>query len=89
MSSEFPENPWENLAIDFHGPLNNGSYLVVIIDEHSKFPVFEEVKSTATQHALTGLDETFSLIGIPKVLSQTIDHHFRAMISHSLQELCN
>ena len=67
MSSEFPENPWENVAIDFHGPLNNGSYLMVLIDEHSKFPIVEEVKSTASQHVLPRLDETFSLMGIPKV----------------------
>ena len=35
-SSEFPSNPWEVLAIDFHGPMSDGSELMVVIDEHSK-----------------------------------------------------
>ena len=60
MSKEFPENPCKYLAIDIHGPLSNGSYLIMLIDEQSKFSVVEEVKSMASQNVLPWLDETFN-----------------------------
>ena len=42
--------------------ISDGAYV-----DHSNFPV-EGVKSMASQHVLSRLDETFSLMGIPKVL---------------------
>ena len=35
-----PPGPWENVATDFHGPLERGEYLLVVIDENSRFLVF-------------------------------------------------
>jgi rubredoxin len=32
--SELPGTPWENISIDFCGPLPNGDYLFVIVDEY-------------------------------------------------------
>ena len=59
------ERPWERIAIDFHGPLANGHELMVLVDEHSKFPVVAEVDSTAMEHVKPKLEEIFSLMGYP------------------------
>lgn len=43
-----PIEPWTNLAMDFYGPLPNGHELMVVMDETSKNPFYEEVKTTAS-----------------------------------------
>ena len=40
-----PETPWRELSTDFYGPLPTGEYLLVIIDEYSRYPVVEIVRS--------------------------------------------
>jgi hypothetical protein len=42
--SEMPEKAWENLSMDFCGPLPTGEYLLVIVDEYSRYPVVEITK---------------------------------------------
>jgi len=54
--SELPSRPWQKLSCDFYGPLPNGHQYLVIMDDFSRFPVVEEVSSTASK------------FGIPKVL---------------------
>ena len=66
--TEPPTTPWKRVAIDFHGPLVNGSELMSLIDECSGFPVCAEVKTTSAFHVLPKLDGIFSLMGIPEVL---------------------
>ena len=39
--SALPKGPWINISLEFWGPLPSGDYLVVIVDEYSRFPVFE------------------------------------------------
>lgn len=63
-----PEEPWEQLAVDFYGPLKNGHHLMVLIDEHSRFPIVEQVNSTGSIHVIPILDKVFSMFGIPKVI---------------------
>ena len=36
-----PNGPWENVVTDLHGPLSSGEHLLVVIDEHSQYPVVE------------------------------------------------
>lgn len=35
--SEVPSNPWTNLSADFCGPLPTGEYLLVVVDEYSRY----------------------------------------------------
>ena len=37
--SKLPDGPWLDVSMDFCGPLPTGDYLIVIIDEFSRFPV--------------------------------------------------
>ena len=66
-STELPDAAWDHLCMDFYGVPNNGE-LMVVMDEYSRFPMIEEVKSTASEHVIPALDSIFSVLGIPSVL---------------------
>ena len=40
---DLPRGPWLNLSVDFCGPPPSGDYLMVIVDEYSRFQVVEVV----------------------------------------------
>jgi len=67
-SSEFPTRQWENLAIDFFGPIGNGHKLMLVMDEHSRFPVVIEVSSESATVVVPLLENLFSMMGVPKKL---------------------
>jgi hypothetical protein len=66
--SELPEAPWHNISADFYGPLPTGEYLLVIIDEYSRYPVVETVRSVSANTVIPILDKVFSMFGIPRIL---------------------
>ncbi|CAC5382067.1 unnamed protein product [Mytilus coruscus] len=39
--SELPDAPWTYLSMDFCGPFPSGHFLMVIMDEYSRYPVVE------------------------------------------------
>ena len=63
-----PTAPWKELTMDFLGPLPSGDYLMVVIDEYSRFPEVEIVTSTSARSTITKLDAIFARQGIPEVL---------------------
>ena len=63
-----PSGPWKMLAMDFLGPFPLGDYLLVVIDEHSRFPEVEIVKSTSAKSVIPRLDAIFARQGIPNEL---------------------
>ena len=66
--TELPKQPWEELSADFKGPLSNGEYLLVIIDDYSRYPVVQSITSTSANAVIPVLDNVFSMFGIPKTL---------------------
>ena len=66
--ASMPKEPWDEVAIDFYGPLPNGKELLVLMDERSRMPVLAEVTSTTARYVNPILDEIFSLLGIPTTL---------------------
>ncbi|XP_062599630.1 uncharacterized protein K02A2.6-like, partial [Saccostrea cucullata] len=66
--SELPGGPWENLSIDFCGPLPSGDYLFEIIDNYSRYPVVEIVKSVSAKSVIPVLDKVISAYGIHKII---------------------
>ena len=63
-----PDGPWKSLSADFYGPLPTGEYLIVIIDDYSRFPIVEIVYLTSARVVIPVLDKTFSMFGIPDEL---------------------
>ncbi|KAF7687611.1 hypothetical protein HF521_014839, partial [Silurus meridionalis] len=65
--SELPEGPWQNVSVDFCGPFPSGDYLLVILDEYSRFPFVEITPSTSANKVFPFLDKVF-IAGIPKIM---------------------
>ncbi|KAK2149695.1 hypothetical protein LSH36_441g00020 [Paralvinella palmiformis] len=65
--SELPRAPWAEVSIDFAEP-DAGQYLLVVIDDYSRYPVVEVVKSTSATCVMPKLDRMFSMFGIPEVV---------------------
>ena len=86
--SKMPEKAWENLSMDFCGPLPSGDYLMVIVDEFSRYPVVEIIKSVSANTVIPVLDKTLSLFGYPKQIktdngSPFNSHAFSEFAKHS------
>ena len=63
--TEIPKNKWEKLSMDFCGPLSSGEYLMVVIDDHSRYPEVEVVHSTAAKAVLPKLKKILAAHGNP------------------------
>ncbi|XP_064651618.1 uncharacterized protein K02A2.6-like [Lineus longissimus] len=65
-----PKSAWQETSIDFFGPLPvpTADYLMVLIDDYSRFPEIEIIASTAAKTVIPKLDAIFSRQGIPEVL---------------------
>lgn len=63
-----PSSPWSELAVDFAGPFPSGQYLLVVVDEHSRYPEVEIVHSTAAKVVIPRLEAIFARQGFPSVV---------------------
>jgi len=68
IMTNLPERPWSNLASDFYGPLPSGHYLMVVIDEYSRFPEVEILKSLSASTVIPLMDKMFASRGNPDKL---------------------
>ena len=64
--SPLPEGAWEEVSIDFCGPFPTGEYLLVVVDDFSRYPEVEIVHSTSASATIPRLDAIFARHGIPK-----------------------
>ncbi len=60
-----PSKPWQVVHGDFCGPFPSGDYLLVLMDEHSRFPEVEIIRSTSTTVTIDKLEKIFSVHGFP------------------------
>ncbi|CAH1250556.1 NYNRIN [Branchiostoma lanceolatum] len=67
--TEMPKQPWTHLSADFKGPLPNGDYLLVVIDDHTRYPIVEQTRSTSANAVIPILDKIFAMFGTPEVLN--------------------
>ena len=63
--TQLSRGPWENLAVDYYGPLPSGDYVLVVIDEYSRFADIDFTTSTSAKATIPKLDRIFSSYGIP------------------------
>lgn len=64
-----PDRPWQCLHADFKGPIGSKYYLHVIIDQYSKYPEVDIVKSTSFAALEPCLDRIIASHGIPERIS--------------------
>jgi len=65
---KLPSAPWREVAIDFAGPFPSGDYIMVVIDEFSRFPEGELLTSTSAKAVIPKLDAIFARQGVPDIL---------------------
>ena len=63
----WPMRPWQRIHIDFAGPMNGQSFLIVV-DSHSKWPEVIEMKSTTATATIKELRRLFAMYGLPEQL---------------------
>lgn len=66
--SALPEAPWHDVSADFYGPLPSGEYVLVIVDDYTRYPVIKILHSTSANTVIPAIDDVFSMFGIPRVL---------------------
>ena len=67
--SSMPSVPWEEISVDFFGPIQSSSeYLLVIQDDYSRFPVVPCVFSLKSPVIEKRLESIFALLGYPEVM---------------------
>ena len=65
VMTELPTKKWSSLAADFYGPLPSGDYLLVVMDEYSRFPEVDIIKSLSSNTVIPVLDKLFASRGTP------------------------
>ena len=60
-----PSKLWQVIHGDFCGPFPSGDYLLVLMDEHSRFPEVEIIRSASTSMTIEKLEKIFSIHGFP------------------------
>lgn len=84
-STQMPFQPWQDLALDFLGPLPSGHSLLVIIDYYSRFFEVEIMKSTTTEKTIQRLKPMFARYGLPMSIRTDNGPQFA---SSEFQEFC-
>ncbi|KAK7102592.1 hypothetical protein V1264_020788 [Littorina saxatilis] len=64
-SSKLPSGPWEDIAIDFLGPLPSGHSVLVVIDYYSRYYEVAIMKSTTSEKTVDALKTIFARHGLP------------------------
>ena len=74
----WPMRPWQRIHIDFAGPMNGQSFLIVV-DLHSKWPEVIEMKSTTATATIKELRRLCNVwpIGTVSVRQWTSIHLYR------------
>ena len=66
--STLPEKVFEEISIDFYGPLPSGEKLLSTTDLYSRFPFIEIMKTTTAVKVIERLENLFSIYGYPEKL---------------------
>ncbi|BHF65205.1 hypothetical protein SprV_0200821500 [Sparganum proliferum] len=81
---EPPERPWSRVHIDFAGPLNGVSY-IILVDAYSKWPEIAPLNPTTASATIAFLRRIFSQHGLPEVLVSDNGSQFT---SSSFEDFC-
>ena len=65
QSTEFPNQPWQQLAADLMGPLPSGEYIFVVVDYYSRYFECDILRSVVSSKIIESLEKMFSVHGLP------------------------
>ena len=75
---KLPIKAWEDLAVDFLGPLPSDEYLLVVVDYYSRFMEVVIMKSITTSNTIKEINTIFIRFGIPRTISADNGPQFRS-----------
>ena len=86
--TKFPDEPWQDVAMDLLGPLPNGENILVVVDYYSRFVEFAIMKSTTSEKVIFELERIFSVHGLPHSMKtdngpQFISEKFESFLSEN------
>ena len=76
--TELPSSPWSEVSMDFQGPYPSGDYLLVVIDDYSRYPEIEIISSTSVKSVLPKLHSIFARHGVPQIVKTDNGSPFNA-----------
>lgn len=82
---EMPKAPWQDLAIDFMGPLPSQENLLVVVDYYSRYKEVKVLKTITAATTIKHLEEIFTRLGYPETL--TLDNG-RQFASAEFDDYC-
>lgn len=83
-----PDRPWQDLAIDFLGPLPSGHYIFVVVDYFSRYFEIKVMTSITTRQTIFELKDIFARFGIPFSITADNGPQFRS-INREFKEFCD
>lgn len=78
VRKETPNGPWQEIAIDFLGPLPDGQTLLVVVDYYSRYIEVCEMNQTTAKETINQLSTIFSRFGVPLTLRADNGPQFNA-----------
>ncbi len=66
IPSLLPSGKWQLVAIDFSSKTPDGNYILVLIDEFSRYPILEFTNNLTSKAAILALKSVFKQYGVPK-----------------------
>ena len=88
QATPLPPEPWMYLSMDFAGPFPSGDYLMVVLDEYSRYPEVEIISSTAASSVIPRLDSIFARQGFPMVVKTDNGPPFKGHEFAKFAETC-
>lgn len=64
-STTLPTGPWQDLALDYLGPLPTGDSILVVVDYYSRYIETNVVKNTSSETTICFLKKIFRIHGLP------------------------
>ena len=68
IATVLPDKPFQDIAVDHFGPINQNYYILVVIDYYSRYFECKHVKSTDAKTTIQALEEVFLTHGLPETL---------------------
>ena len=66
IPSVLPTKKWKLVAIDFSSKTPSNDYVLVVIDEYSRYPILKFTSGLTTNQAMNALKEVFKVYGVPE-----------------------
>ena len=63
--TQLPEGPWQDLAMDYLGPLPTGEYVLVVVDYYSRYYEVDITRTATSDKVIESLKQIFATHGLP------------------------